>query len=303
VAGQLETYVREMARPESERSAPFRGERLAQIEAQLRGLILEADYRWVETFAGRLAIAQNWLPDTDPLVRAVRPGETPEQAARRLIEGSQVGDPAFRAQIMDAGLDALQSSGDEFLQLVAEIVTSYAAISQRWAELTAAENVQTERFAAAFFAVFGTDVPPDATSTLRISDGVMTGYEYNGTLAPEATTIYGLYARAAEFDNRPPFNLAPSFSAKRDAVDMGVKLNFVSTHDTTGGNSGSPLIDKEGRYVGALFDGNTENFPNEFLFGVEGGRSVSVHSAGITEVLGSVYEAHELLEEILGAAQ
>jgi V8-like Glu-specific endopeptidase len=84
---------------------------------------------------------------------------------------------------------------------------------------------------------------------------------------------------------------------------MGVKLNFVSTHDTTGGNSGSPLIDKEGRYVGALFDGNTENFPNEFLFGVEGGRSVSVHSAGITEALRSVYEAHELLDEILSAAQ
>ena len=131
----------------------------------------------------------------------------------------------------------------------------------------------------------------------------MKGYPYNGTLAPEATTIYGLYARAAEFDNAHPFDLAPSFAAKRDAVDMGVKLNLVSTHDTTGGNSGSPLIDMEGRYVGALFDGNTENFPNEFLFGVEGGRSVSVHSAGITEALRSVYEASELLDEILSASQ
>jgi hypothetical protein len=303
VAGLLVTYVNEMARPESERSAAFRGERLEQTQGQLRGVTLSADYRAVETFAGRLAIAQNWLPEADPLVRAVRPGETPQQAATRLIEGSRIGDPAFRAEIMDGGPEALQASTDALLALVAEMAASYETVSARWSELLAAENVQAERFAAAFFAVFGTGVPPDATSTLRISDGVMTGYEYNGTLAPEATTIYGLYARAAEFDERPPFDLAPSFAAKRDAVDMGVKLNFVSTHDTTGGNSGSPLIDKEGRYVGALFDGNTENFPNEFLFGVEGGRSVSVHSAGITEALSSVYEADELLQEILDAAQ
>ncbi len=303
VAAQLVTYVREMATPESERSAPYRGERLEQTEAQLRGQSLDPEYRSVETFAGRLAIALDWLPDADPLVHAVRPGETPEQAARRLIEGSRVGDPTFRAEIMEGGVDALQASGDEFLLLVSEMVSSFETVSERWSELLATENVQMERFAAAFFSVFGTDVPPDATSTLRISDGVMAGYTYNGTLAPEATTIYGLYARAAEFDDQPPFDLAPSFAAARDAVDMGVKLNFVSTHDTTGGNSGSPLIDKEGRYVGALFDGNTENFPNEFLFGVEGGRSVSVHSAGITEALRSVYEAHELLDEILSAAQ
>lgn len=303
VAGRLVNYVHEMARPESERSAPFKGARLAQTEALLRGQALDASYLSVQTFAGRLSIAHDWLPEADPLVRAVRPGETPEQAARRLIETSRVGDPAFREAIMDGGADALLTADDELLQLVAQMVASYDAVSARWAELLAAENVQAERFAAAFFAVFGTDVPPDATSTLRISDGVTAGYAYNGTLAPEATTIYGLYARAAEFDNVPPFDLAPSFAAKRDAVDMGVKLNFVSTHDTTGGNSGSPLIDMEGRYVGALFDGNTENFPNEFLFGVEGGRSVSVHSAGITEALRNVYEASELLDEILSASQ
>jgi hypothetical protein len=303
LAAALVAYVDQMALPESERDAAFQGERLTRIEGQLRAMPVEADYRSVHTFAGRLEIAQEWLPDNDPLVQAIRPGETPEQASRRLIEGSRVGDPEFRAQIMDGGVDALQAADDELLMLVARMADSYSDLDARWTELTAAQNVQEERFAAAFFAVFGTDVPPDATSTLRISDGVMTGYKYNGTLAPAATSIYGLYARAEEFENEPPFDLAPSFAAKRDAVDMGVKLNFVSTHDTTGGNSGSPLIDKEGRYVGALFDGNTENFPNEFVFGAEGGRSVSVHSAGITEALRSVYNADALLEELLGGSE
>ena len=162
--------------------------------------------------------------------------------------------------------------------------------------------MQNERFASALFAVYGTNLPPDATFTLRITDGVVERYQFNGTYAPAQTSIYGLYGRAEEFGNVMPWTLAPAFDAARDGVDMSVPINFVSTNDITGGNSGSPVIDQEARWVGIAFDGNVESLPNEFLFAAENGRTVSVHSAGITEALRSVYNAHELLEELLSGS-
>ncbi|MCK5482185.1 MAG: S46 family peptidase, partial [Gemmatimonadetes bacterium] len=146
------------------------------------------------------------------------------------------------------------------------------------------------------------DLPPDATFTLRITDGVVARYQFNGTYAPAQTSIYGLYGRAEEFENEMPWTLAPAFEAARAAVDMSVPINFVSTNDITGGNSGSPVIDQEARWVGIAFDGNVESLPNEFLFAAENGRTVSVHSAGITEALRSVYNAHELLDELLSGS-
>src|SRR5690606_23845080 len=154
---------------------------------------------------------------------------------------------------------------------------SYQELLPRWQELNAAQTVQQERLANALFAVYGTSLPPDATFTLRISDGVVARYPYNGTFAPPHTTIYGLYERATNFGNEMPWTRPRSFAERRVAVAMETPFNFVTTTDITGGNSGSPLIDREARVVGIAFDGNIEQLPNEFLFDTTAGRTVAVH--------------------------
>jgi V8-like Glu-specific endopeptidase len=109
-----------------------------------------------------------------------------------------------------------------------------------------------------------------------------------------------MYARSAEFGNKGPFTLPKSFEAARATVRMDTPFNFVSTNDITGGNSGSPVIDREGRVVGVAFDGNLESLPNEFVYRNETGRAVSVHTAGITDALRNIYKAEALVSELLG---
>jgi hypothetical protein len=193
---------------------------------------------------------------------------------------------------------------DDPLLRAARLMDSiYNAALPQWRALVAEEAVQRERLGRALFAAYGTSLPPDATFTLRISDGVVAGYPYNGTVAPPVTTFYGLYARAAEFRNAEPWTLPAAFARRRDGLDMSVPLNFVSTNDITGGNSGSPMIDRDGRIVGIAFDGNIEQLPNEFVFRTGAGRTVAVHSAGIIEALRSVYQAQALVDELLGTGR
>lgn len=302
LAGDLERYPRQMAMPEAQRDEAFRGDSLVSLEARFRTQDLIPVDQSAGMLAGRLAIAARWLPASDPLARAVLPGETPETAARRLIASTRIGEAAYRSRLFASGARAIETADDPLVNLVREMAAIREPMQAEWDRLEAEESLQTERFAKALFAVFGTDLPPDATFTLRISDGVVKRYVFNGTYAPAQTTLYGLYARAAEFGNEPPWNVPRAFEEARDRIDMAVPINFVSTNDITGGNSGSPVIDREARVVGVAFDGNVEAFPNEFLFASENGRTVSVHTAGITEALRRVYRADALVQEILQAA-
>jgi hypothetical protein len=146
----------------------------------------------------------------------------------------------------------------------------------------------------------GTGIPPDATFTLRITDGVVARYPFNGTFAPPITSFYGIYERANNFGDEMPFTLPSSYAAARSRVDMTAPLNFVTTNDITGGNSGSPMVNRAAEIVGVAFDGNIESLPNEWLFSEGTGRAVGVHSAGILEALRSIYQADALVRELLG---
>ena len=138
-----------------------------------------------------------------------------------------------------------------------------------------------EKLGKARFLVYGKDAYPDATFTLRLSYGTVQGFPYNGTIAPPFTTFYGLYDRAASFSNQPPFNLTPKEAAGVGKLDLSTPLDFVSTGDIIGGNSGSPVVNRDGELVGLIFDGNIESMAGDFVYDGTKNRAVAVHSAGM----------------------
>ena len=164
--------------------------------------------------------------------------------------------------------------------------------------LQAEEKELNVKIGEACFAVYGTEIPPDATMSLRISDGIVKGYEYNGTLAPPYTTLYGLFARYHEFGGKHPFDLPQVWLDKEKELDLSTPFNFVATCDIIGGNSGSPMIDREQNVVGLIFDGNIEMLGNRYVFDDEVSRTVSVHPAIIVEALRKIYGAGALADEL-----
>lgn len=151
------------------------------------------------------------------------------------------------------------------------------------------------------FQVFGTSLPPDATFTLRISDGLVTGYDYNGTKAPFMTTYFGMYDRHYSNKQESPWAL-PAKWANPPMELLKTPLNLVSTNDIIGGNSGSPLINKKGEAVGLIFDGNIESLPGKFIFDDEKNRTVSVHAGGIYAALKYIFKADRITEELVPPA-
>ncbi len=301
LAGQLVRYVRESARPAEDRGEQYGAEQLAEMEAQLLAPSGANPEVATRLLAIRLRLARAFLPASDPFVRAAFQGdETAQEAADRIVRSTRIMDPEFRRALIEGGVEAVAAESDVGVRLAWILEESYSSLVEEMAEITAAETVQEERLARALFDVKGTRLPPDATMTLRITDGVMKAYEYNGTLAPPKTSFYGIFERANNFDHEMPFTLPEAYVAARDRIDLDTPLNFVTTDDITGGNSGSPMLNRDAEIVGAAFDGNIESLPNEWLYEETVARTVGVHSAGILEALRNIYQAEALVRELTG---
>jgi len=166
-------------------------------------------------------------------------------------------------------------------------------------EIRKTQESLTNLLGKALFAVYGTSIPPDATFTLRISDGMMKGYQYNGTEAPTHTTFYGLYNRYYSHDKKYPWELPERWLHPKEPITLETPLNFISTNDIIGGNSGSPIINKNAEVVGVAFDGNIESIPGNFIYSTESNRTVSVASQGILEILNKVAGAKRIASELV----
>lgn len=298
LAGILVRWHTEMARPDNERLAPYRDASKAAIERALASTTPVDPEQETRLLAAYLTAMKRELPATDPVLAAALGGRTPEEAARAMVAASTLRTAEGRKVLLDGGASAIAGSNDPFIRLARVIDPLERALAKRVADLTNQEARFDEQVARALLAVFGSSVAPDATFSLRISDGEVKRYPLNGTYAPAYTTFYGLYDRHYSFAGEDPFHLAKAWEERKDSLDLSVPFNAVSTADIIGGNSGSPVINREGQVVGLIFDGNIEMLPNRFLFTERVARSVFVDSRGIIEALRKVYDARALADEL-----
>ncbi|HEY7895017.1 MAG TPA: S46 family peptidase [Gemmatimonadaceae bacterium] len=299
-AGGLVRIPAESALVDTKRLPQYRGAGLARIrQALLADQPVDTSTERLELTAFLKAVQQG-LPPNDPYRAVVLGVRAPEDVAASLMSGTKLASVSARQALLDGGSAAVDTSTDPMIVLARKILPLADQAQLAQARLNDIISANVDKVGQALFAVYNTKLPPDATFSLRISDGVVKGYPYNGTIAPYKTTFYGMFAHASEFDDKAPFHLPDRWMQQRPKMDLTTPLDFVSTNDIIGGNSGSPVINRDGELVGLIFDGNIESLPNRFIFTDDAARSVSVSSRAIIEALRNVYESSRLADELEG---
>jgi formate dehydrogenase maturation protein FdhE len=300
-ARTLVRAAEEKPKPNPDRMREFRDSALPSLEQQL--FSTEPIYKNLETalLTDGLSEMQESLGKENPEVQKVLQGKTPADVAKDLIVNTKLDDVAVRKQLYEGGRAAIDASTDPLIVLMRSIDPD-ARSARREFEDKVDSVVRRDggAIAKARFAQSGFTQPPDATFTLRLSYGVVKGYQENGKAIPFDTTMGGAYQRAAEHGSQSPYNLPESWIRLKDKLDLKTPFNFVSTADIIGGNSGSPTVNKNGEVVGIIFDGNIESLPWNFAYSDTQGRAVSVDSRGIQEALRKIYGAAALADELMG---
>ncbi len=301
LAISLVTYVAEIKKPDGERLPGYHEAQLDSLKLRLFSPAPVYPEMDTARMTSALQFDLNGIGPNDPWLKAVLDGRTPEETAKQLVSGTKVADPAFRKTLVDGGQAAVDASTDPMI-VMARRIDPIRREQIKWFEDNVASQQEQagEELGKARFAVYGKSTYPDATFTLRLSYGQVKGYPMNGTIAPSKTTIYGLYDRAASFNYKVPFDLPQRYIDGRSKLDLATPFNFVTTNDIIGGNSGSPVVNREGDIVGLIFDGNIESLVGDFVYDGTANRAVAVHTAGMTEAMSKLYGAQTLVDELMG---
>lgn len=298
--GLARTLVRgaaERSKPNGERLRDFNDNALPQIEQRLRAAA--PFYPAFEQL--RLGWSLNRLrsllgPD-DTWVQQALGRQSPDERARALVAGSRLADPAERMRLWTGGAAAVAQSDDAFIVLARGLDGAARALRQRFeTEVLAVEREAAQRIAAAEFERSGKGTYPDATFSLRLSYGEVSAAAERGKGVAPFTDFQSLFSRAT---GSAPFALPPAWRAAQPRLNPAQRLNFAATLDTTGGNSGSPILNRRGEVVGLLFDGNLASLGGAFSYDERSNRSIGVHAGAITAALKQVYQADALLAELL----
>jgi hypothetical protein len=302
LARTLVRAAEEKPKSNPDRFREFRDSALPSLEQQL--FSTEPIYKNLETvlLTDALTEMRQSLGNDNSDVQKVLQGKTPAEAAKQLIMNTKLDDLAVRKQLYEGGQQAIDASPDPLIKVMRALDPDARAARKEYEDkVESVVRRDGATIAKARFAQSGFTQPPDATFTLRLSYGQVKGYEENGKAIPFDTNMGGAYEHAAEHSNQPPYNLPESWMKSKSTLNLKTSLNFVSTADIIGGNSGSPTVNKNGEVVGIIFDGNIQSLAWNFAYSDKQARAVSVDSRGIQEALRKIYGAAALADELMGS--
>jgi hypothetical protein len=300
-ARRLLRHGDEMTKPNGERSPEFRDSYKESLELELfSSHPIYDDYEIMKLTDSLTDMTERFGAD-DPLVKQVLADKSPVDRATELVTGTKLKDVAFRKQLYGGGAAAVSAAKDPMIEL-ARVIDGPAREARKVYEAQDENKQQAyAEIAKARFALEGTGSYPDATFTLRLSYGTVRGYEEGGKQIPALTKTAGLYQRGAKHNNQPPFDIPKRWLDRKSRLNPNTPFNFISDADIIGGNSGSPVVNKNNEFVGIIFDGNIQSLVLDCIFSDKQARAVSVDSAAITEALQKVYDAQPLVDELLSA--
>jgi hypothetical protein len=302
----LFSYARSVVRLAAESARP-NGERLKEYTDAARPALEQKLFTQVPVYpafetvklAESLAHLEHALGASDATVKKILAGKSPEARARELVDGTKMGDAAYRKELVEGGAAAVEASTDPMILLARAVDAESRELRKRYEdEVVSVERGAYARVARAIFDVEGTKVYPDATFTLRLSYGAVKGYVEDGATVAPYTTLAGMFERSDRAGNKDPYRLPERWLKARERLDMAVPFNFVTTNDIIGGNSGSPVLNRDAEVIGLVFDGNIQSLVGAYAYDEKQNRTVAVDSRAIVEVLAKVYDAKELVEEL-----
>lgn len=301
---QLFHYARLLVRGAEERTKPteqrlreFGDANLPAIEQALASTApVHADLEIAQLSFSLTKLREQLGPD-HPIVREVLDKDSPESLAKKLVEGSRLGDPKVRMELWQGGKKAVDASDDAMIAFARRIDPLARKVRAEYeARIESVVRANASAIARARFEAYGTSTYPDATFTLRLSYGQVKGWMENGEPVAPLTTMAGLFERATGAE---PYALPERWWKARSKLDLSTPMNFVTDNDIIGGNSGSPVVNSRGELIGLLFDGNIHSLGGEYGFDPATNRAVAVHSRAIVESLDKVYGARRIVDELV----
>lgn len=255
------------------------------------------DPKEVRNLAMILGELQKFAKAEDTYLKEVLDGRTPEAAAKHILTETVFASEKDLSKLLDKDTKKFLRKKDPLIESANLLAKEYNTAVHLFQSTGVARKHIEQQVANEVFKIYGSALPPDATFTLRISDGIVKSYEYNGTIAPIKTTYFGMYDRHYSNDGKFPWNLPQRWlNPPMDLLKS--PMNFICTADIIGGNSGSPIINVNREVVGLVFDGNIESLPGKFIFDDENNRTVAVHAGGIVAALRYIYNADRIVSEL-----
>ncbi len=299
MANDIYKLAEQLKLPEDERDEEYKSNNLKQTIANIypNDFDEELNRKVLRAFVSSVYFE---LGPNGDMTQKLFNGKKGNEAVDYLLKDSFLENRTTLMTLAGMSGDEILNSNDKLIYFIKETRDDLEKIEKRNDELDETQAVLNQELGRLIVKLYGDQIPPDATATLRLSDGVLKSYEYNGTIAPPITTYYGMYDRYFSFDEKLyPWGLPKKWQSPPEGLVLQTPLDFAATLDIVGGNSGSSIVNQNAEVIGLVFDGNMESLAGDYLYMPENNRSVAVHAKGLITALKYVYKTNRLIDELL----